>query len=195
MNAHATAFDAAKPLTGLLVYGSTHGHTATIAARIAASMAEQGVEVDVREAAAAGDAHPEHYDVVVVGGSLHRGHHQQEVTDWCQKRRSALVERPAAFFSVSLSAADDSAESRADAQRCIDEFCAETGWQPVRTEAIAGCLEYREYDVFTRQLMRLLMRRSGRPTDTSHDYEYTDWDRVDGLGREFAALALRGVAV
>ena len=36
-------------------------------------------------------------------------------------------------------------------------------------------ISYREYDVFTRQLRRLLMRRMGHPTDASHDYDYTDW--------------------
>lgn len=92
------------------------------------------------------------------------------------------------FFSVSLSAAEDSAESRAATQRCIDEFCAQTGWTPSRTERVAGCLQYREYDVFTRQLMRLLMRHQGHPTDASQDYDYTDWDAVDRLGRDIALL-------
>ena len=60
---------------------------------------------------------------------------------------------------------------------------------PARTARIAGALQYREYDAFTRQLMRLLMKRMGHPTDTSQDYDYTDWEAVDRLGRETAALA------
>jgi menaquinone-dependent protoporphyrinogen IX oxidase len=40
--------------------------------------------------------------------------------------------------------------------------------------------------------MRLLMRKMGRPTDPSRDYDYTDWDGVDRLGAEMAARA--GVA-
>ncbi len=190
MNEHA----AASQHSALLVYASTHGHTAKVAARIAAAMREQGVEVDLREVAVAGAAQPSHYDFVAVGGSLHKGRHQPELTEWAKARQPTLAEGPGAFFSLSLSAADESEESRADAQRCIDDFCEETGWRPGRTEAVAGCLEYREYDVFTRQLMRLMMRRAGRPTDASRDYDYTDWDGVERLGREFAALALGGVA-
>lgn len=101
------------------------------------------------------------------------------------------------FLSVSLSAADDSPESAAATQRCIDAFCEQTGWTPTRTAPIAGALQYREYDVFTRQLMRLLMKHTG-PTDTARDYDYTDWDGVDRLGRELAAqteTALTAVAV
>jgi menaquinone-dependent protoporphyrinogen IX oxidase len=34
--------------------------------------------------------------------------------------------------------------------------------------------------------MRMLMKRMGHPTDASHDYDYTDWEGVDRLGRELA---------
>jgi menaquinone-dependent protoporphyrinogen oxidase len=173
----------------LVVYASTHGHTAKIAARLAQAMRAQGLEVDVRDVAGAADAKPGRYGVVVVGASLHKERHQKEIVRWVTERRQALGQVPSVFFSVSLSAAEDTDEARDATQRCIDGFRDETGWTPTRTEAVAGCLEYREYDVFTRQLMRLLMRRMGHPTDASHDYDYTDWDAVDQLGREIAALA------
>lgn len=34
-----------------------------------------------------------------------------------------------------------------------------------------------------------LMRHMGRPTDASHDYDYTDWDAVDRLGLQIASTA------
>jgi menaquinone-dependent protoporphyrinogen oxidase len=173
----------------LVVYASTHGHTARIAARLARAMREQGLVVDLRDVADAIDAWPDRYEVVVVGASLHKERHQPEIVDWVAARRTALARCPSAFFSVSLSAADDTEEARAATERCVAEFCAETGWTPTRTERIAGALEYREYDRFTRQLMRLLMGRAGRPTDASRDYDYTDWEAVDRLGLEIAALA------
>jgi menaquinone-dependent protoporphyrinogen oxidase len=185
-----------KPVTGpraLVVYASTHGHTAKIAARIAEAMGERDVDVDLREVDSAADVDPASYAAVVVGGSMHREHHQPEIVEWVAARRGALNECPSVFFSVSLSAAEDTEESHANTQRCIDEFCDRTGWKPERTEPIAGCLQYREYDVFTRQLMRLLMRRMGHPTDASHDYDYTDWKAVDRFGAQLAALA--GAAV
>ena len=55
---------------------------------------------------------------------------------------------------------------------------------------IAGALQYREYDVFTRTLMRLKMRSGGHPTDPSHDHEYTDWDSVERFGHACAELAV-----
>jgi menaquinone-dependent protoporphyrinogen oxidase len=179
---------------GLVVYASTHGHTAKIAARIAEAMRAHNVDVDLRDVTSAADARPASYDIVVVGGSLHRERHQGALAEWVAARHDALNERPSVFFSVSLSAAEDTAESRADTERCIDAFCDQTGWKPTHTERIAGCLQYREYDALTRQLMRLLMRHMGRPTDASRDYDYTDWHAVDRFGARIASLT-RGTVV
>jgi menaquinone-dependent protoporphyrinogen oxidase len=176
----------------LVVHASTHGHTAKIAAHLAQAMREQGLRVDDLDVSEAADTDPECYDVVVVAASLHKVHHQAAIVDWATAHRRALEQRPSVFLSVSLSAAEDSDAAHAAVRSCIDEFCDETGWTPGRCEAIAGSLQYREYDVFTRQLMRLLMKRMGHPTDASHDYDYTDWDALDRLGVEIAGLA--GVA-
>ncbi len=180
----------------LVVYASTHGHTAMIATRIAQAMRKQGIETELRDVAGAAGVQPGDYDLVVVGGSLHKEHHQKALVEWVAARHEVLDRRPSGFFSVSLSAADDSDGSRAATQACVEQFCEQTGWTPTRTERIAGCLQYREYDPFTRQLMRLLMKRMGHPTDASQDYDYTDWPAVERFGRELAELAaLRPVSV
>ena len=176
----------------LVVYASTHGHTAKIAARVADAIRGEGVDVDLRDVADADQAYPESYDLVVVAASIHKEHHQKQIVEWVASRREGLLDGRNVFLSVSLSAAEDTDEALAAPQRCIDMFCDESGWIPQRTERIAGCLQYREYDVFTRQLMRLLMRHMHHPTDASRDYDYTDWDALDRLGRELAATA--GVA-
>ena len=178
----------------LVVYASTHGHTARIAARLVDAMRGAGLDVDLREAGQAAEAKPRRYGLVVVAGSLHREQHQKELVEWVCQRRDALAGVPSVFLSVSLSAAEDTAESHAATQRCIDAFCEETGWTPTRSERIAGALQYREYDVFTRQLMRLLMKRMGRPTDASHDYDYTDWDGIDRLAAQLARPVPAGLA-
>jgi menaquinone-dependent protoporphyrinogen oxidase len=178
----------------LVVYASTHGHTAKIATRIAQSVRERGLDVDLLDVAAAADADPTRYDVTVVAASLHKVHHQAAIVDWVSDRRAALEQRPSVFLSVSLSAAEDTEDARRAVRSCIDAFCDETGWTPGRCEPIAGSLQYREYDFATRQIMRLLMKRMGHPTDASHDYDYTDWDAVDRLGGEIAELAA-GAAV
>jgi menaquinone-dependent protoporphyrinogen oxidase len=171
----------------LIVYSTTHGHTAKIADRIARGARAAGARVETTEIEDAGDADPRDYDAVIVGASIHAGRHQPGLVRWATERAAALAERPSAFFSVSLTAADDDAEAREATDGYIESFVEETGWEPDRALPVAGCLQYREYDVFTRVLMKLLMRSGDHPTDTSRDYDYTDWDAVERFGREFAA--------
>ena len=174
----------------LLIYASTHGHTAKVADRVAETLQAEGVEVDQRVIADAGDAHPREYDGAIIAASVHEGRHQREMVDWVKHHRLALNGLPGAFLSVSLTAAEDSGEALEATRECIDDFLDDTGWTPTLSIPVAGALQYREYDVFTRLLMRMMMRRGGHPTDVSHDYDYTDWDAVERFGREFAALVV-----
>jgi menaquinone-dependent protoporphyrinogen oxidase len=172
----------------LVLYASTHGHTHKIAARIAHALEEAGALVDLRRADPKFDVSPADYDAVIVGASIHAGHHQRELAEWVRHHATSLSAMPSAFFSVSLSAAEEDDEARATARRYVDDLVEETGWSPRRTVSFAGALQYREYDFFTRLLIKLMMHRGGHPTDTSRDYDYTDWDAVERFGRDCAGL-------
>ncbi|HZB74802.1 MAG TPA: hypothetical protein VE526_01165, partial [Solirubrobacteraceae bacterium] len=43
----------------------------------------------------------------------------------------------------------------------------------------------------TRVLIRLMMRKSGHPTDTSRDHDFTDWEAVERFARECAGALRR----
>jgi menaquinone-dependent protoporphyrinogen oxidase len=171
----------------LVIYATNHGHTRKIANRIAEVLRGKGIEVDLREAT--DDSAPDSggYDGVLAAASIHAEHHQREMVEWAIANRPNLESKPSTFISVSLTAADDTEEAHKATQRCIDAFLEETGWTPTRTVSVAGALQYQEYDFFTKTLMRLMMKRGGHPTDASRDYDYTDWDRVEQIGSEFAA--------
>ena len=176
--------------TLLLTYATTHGHTAKIADHLVEALRRRVVDVDVRDVKHIGDADPAHYDAVVAAASLHAGHHQHTMVNWVKANRAKLADRPTLFISVSLTAAEDTPEARAATQRCIDDFNEETGWRPTRCEPVAGALQYREYDVFTRVLMRLKMREGGHEADPSEDHEYTNWSALEQLAEEFAAQVI-----
>jgi menaquinone-dependent protoporphyrinogen oxidase len=176
----------------LLVYASTHGHTVKLAARIAQVIEGRGVAAHVHDAGAGSAPPPSGYDAVMVGASVHGGRHQPEIVDWVKRHRRSLNGMPSAFFSVSLTAADDTEESRRATREYVDEFLDDTGWIPRETVSFGGALQYREYDFMTRLVMRVLMRRAGHTTDIWHDHEYTDWDAVERFARDCAAMAVEG---
>jgi menaquinone-dependent protoporphyrinogen oxidase len=175
-----------KPV--LVLYASTHGHTAKIAVRIAEALEHAGASVDLRRADPEDDPSPADYAAVVAGASIHAGHHQRELVAWVRRHATSLNGMPSGFFSVSLTAADDTDEARAIAGRFIDDIVEGTGWTPTRSASFAGALQYLEYDFFTRLLIKMMMRRGGHPTDSSQDHDYTDWDAVWRFGGEIAAM-------
>jgi menaquinone-dependent protoporphyrinogen oxidase len=172
----------------LVLYASKHGHTEKIASRVAQAAEREGVEVDLRPGADAAQLQPSAYDAVVVGASIHAGKHQSEIVHWARSHATTLHAMPSAFFSVCLTAAEDTDESRTATRKYVDEFLEQTGWTPTRTTTFAGALQYREYDFATRLVIRLMMKHAGHPTDTSHDYDYTDWDAVEQFGHDCAAM-------
>lgn len=172
----------------LIVFATTHGHTRKVAERIAEVLEREGLTADLREVKAAVELDLRGYDGVIAGGSIHEGHHQHELVEWTKHHARALNGLPGAFFSVCLTAADDTEESRGATAEYIDDFLDDTGWIPGETISFAGALQYREYDFMTRLLMRMLMRRGDHPTDVTRDYDYTDWEAVEAFARRFAAM-------
>jgi menaquinone-dependent protoporphyrinogen oxidase len=173
----------------LVVYATTEGQTRKIAERIGALLKDLGHSADVRDAACmAGPIALEVYEGVMVGASVHQGHHQSAARQFVCAHRAVLDRMPSAFFSVSLAAASPDLDDRRGAEQWIEEFATETGWRPILTRSIAGALRYTEYDFLKRWILKLMMRHEGGPTDTSKDYELTDWDEVTRFAGQFAEL-------
>jgi len=172
----------------LILYASTHGQTAKIATRVGGVVLASGATPHVVDVRAGADPEVGTFDLVIAGASIHRDHHQHEMVEWARKHAAALDMIPSAFFSVSLTAADDTDEALLATRGYLDRFLEDTGWTPRTTASFAGALLYREYNLPTRLLMKLIMARGHHPTDMSEDVEYTDWDAVDTFARECAGL-------
>lgn len=170
----------------LLLYATTEGQTALISERIAHMLREKGHSVEVLPAdTTQPELNPAAYDGVMVGASIHYGHHPAYLHKLVRGHRDALAARPCAFFSVSLSAGGPRPKPYA-AQRYIDKFLRKTGWQPQLAASFAGALKYSVYGPIKRRVMIVFMTLGGGETDTSRDYEYTDWDAVKRYAEAYA---------
>ena len=170
----------------LIVYASVDGQARRIAEHIAASMRGTGHEVTVTRADAPGiDRAIASHDAVVVGAAIRYGHHSRGLERAVRENRAALDARPNAFFSVSLSGGGPGAKPK-EAQRYVDEFVKRTGWKPRRSAIFGGALLYTHYNPFIRLLMRFIVGHAGGETDTSRDYEYTDWKAVERFAAQVA---------
>lgn len=178
-----------------IFYATREGHGKRVAEHIAKSLRALRYDVDlcnVKDSPESIDLQP--YEVAFVVASVHLGRHEREVVRFVRSHRLDLVRLGAPFLSLTLSEADaeDPAaplEKRmlaaADAQRMIDVFVQETGWRPAYVLPVAGALAYSKYNFFIKLVMKAIARKAGGPTDTSRDYEFTDWGALDRfvLGR------------
>lgn len=173
----------------LVLYATMHGHTGKIAAKIAEKAQESGASVELRDIDGGYAVSPHGRDAIVIGASVHAGRYERDIISWVKAHNDALNAAPSAFFSVCLTAADDTDEARSATSRYIASMINETGWQPTRSTTFAGALQYKEYDFATRLAMRLMMRLGDHPSDASKDHDFTDWEAVDRFGAECLMLA------
>ncbi len=170
----------------LVVYGSRHGCAQRIGARLAEQAQRFAHQVQLVAAKAAPP--PAGFDMVLVVASIQMGRHPRAVESWVTRYAEELSSRSTALLSVSLSAMDfDGSGSRVEARRSVERFQQLTGFRPGRIELVAGDLPYRKYNFLTRWMMKRIVAGHGGPTDTSRDYEFTDWTALEKLGEEIFA--------
>lgn len=171
----------------LAVYGTRYGQTRRIVERIAKVLRSYGHDVFTSQ----GDQLPrdfslEGFDGFLIAGSVRYGHHQRYLEDFVRRNLVTLGDKPAAFISVCGAIAGQWAPGPAEARKYVEGFLTRTGWAPSFSASVAGAVAYTNYGFLTKRIMQFISARTGRPTDTSRDWEFTDWDQVDGLGNELA---------
>lgn len=111
---------------------------------------------------------------------------------------SELSCRPSAFFSVSGAAI----ESEELAYReYVETFIKKNSWNPDLAVVFAGAIKFTQYSWLKRQVVKYLtssinskgkfyyqLTFSEKPSDTSRDYEFTDWENVEEFAEVFGRL-------
>ncbi len=172
----------------LVLYASVEGQTERIAQRIAGLLREAGHAVRLQRAGAALDLAD--CEALVVGASVHYGHHPRALARALRQRAAQLAGKPGAFFSVSLSGGGPGAKPAA-AKRYLERFLKRARWQPHHAASFGGALVYSQYGWFKRLLVLGFVAAAGGDTETSRDYEYTDYEAVAAFAAAFARTLAR----
>ncbi len=171
----------------LIAYATGHGQTGRIVQRLAAALSREHHTPVLFDVLLGPVPAIEGFDAVLVAAPVHYGKHHKAVVAFCAASREALMARPSAFISVSLSANRPTPGARREVAKSLAHFLAATAWVPRQIFPIAGALLYTKYGPFLRRVMRFFAKMAGRDTDSTRDYEYTDWGAVDSFAREFSA--------
>ncbi|QDT61428.1 Protoporphyrinogen IX dehydrogenase [menaquinone] [Stieleria bergensis] len=154
-------------MRAIVIYATCEGQTERIAKRCADVMRRSGVPTDTFNVTRndVAELAVESYDAVMLGSSLHYAEHDPRIA-WCIREH---------------------AKDRAEAEWLADEFLRNERIEPTRRACFAGALRYSKYGWLKKRMMRWIAEKSGSKTETTHDYEYTDWDTVDQFAKDFAA--------
>ncbi len=174
----------------LIVYGTTDGHTRKIAQVLAENLRAHRCSVDTLDTAGSPwRLSPEGYDGVIVAASVHIGDYQRAVRRWVGMYAPLLNSLPTAFLSVCLAVLEKETGPRQEILGIMSRFLDRCGWRPTITKMVAGALPYTRYGWLKRLMMKRIVAKAGGDTDTTRDFEYTDWNDLRNFTRDFAALA------
>ena len=177
----------------LVLYGTTQGHTRKVANAIGDTMRANGLDVDVIHVDER-EPDPARYAGVIVAASVHAGGYQKPVADWVRAHAPQLNGMPSAFVSVCLSILSKDEQGKKEAEAIPQRFLSGANWHPVVVKIVAGALLYTHYNFFVRWTMKRIVASAGGDTDTSRDYEYTDWNEVRAFAGDFGTRVARAAA-
>ena len=178
-----------------IFYATKEGHARKVAERVGAALKARTLDVtvcDVKDTDAA--AALVQSDAAVLVGSVHLGKHEPELGAFVKAHRERLDSMPAVFLSVCGAEAgaehgstlEVRAKSAAQVGEQLQAFMKATGWHPRHVRPVAGAFVFTHYNLLVRWVMKLIAKREGLPTDTSRDYDFTDWVALDEFSRSLA---------
>ena len=176
-------------------FATREGHAQQIAERIMADLRNHGFDVDIHDVRRPLQFALSHYAAAVLAASVHAGDHEREMIQFVKDHRTELSRIPTAFISVTLSEAgaqrtdatpSEHAQFVADVDKMMNKFFEETEWRPEYAKPVAGALLYSKYNFLLRFIMKRIAKKAGASTDTSQDYDFTDWADLDHFIDEFA---------
>lgn len=173
----------------LVAYASKHGQTQKIARRIETQLSARGHSVQLLDLNARRRVDLGRFELVVVGAPMHARGYPRVVQRFLLEAQAELARVPSAFFAVGLAIMSRISDGTTETRKIVDQFLAKSRFAPRLVELFAGALQYSRYDPLTRFVMRRIVAKEGGDTDTSHDYEYTDWAAVDRFAAKLAELA------
>jgi len=170
----------------LIFYGTSEGQTRKIAAFIADRFRNRSADVTVVDSASMGRGlQPRDFDAAIIAARVHAGTFPRPLVRFVRVQAKALSAMPSAFVPVSMMAARPDDASRKASAHYVRRFLENTSWTPRMVHHAAGARRYSQHGAVERWILRTVDKFAGFPADTSHDYEWTDWEALAKFANAF----------
>jgi menaquinone-dependent protoporphyrinogen oxidase len=159
----------------LVAYGTRYGSTREVAETVAATLGEQGIDTDVKQAREVRSL--DVYDAVVLGTPLYLGALHKDVRALLEKNQLALEHTPFALFALGPIKADDGLDgSRAQLMNALAKLPVPT---PASTAVFVGA-----YDpARLRFADKMLTALPASPLHGETAQDDRDWDGIRAWAR------------
>lgn len=175
----------------LILYSTRNGQTLKICQRLQSVIEQHAHQVALTPIAETDRMNLEAFDKIVIGASIHYGHHNPQVQAFINRNQSLLDSKPNAFFSVNLVARKTEKQQPAT-NPYLKKFLRRIRWKPKQLAVFAGKIDYPSYNRFDRFVIRVIMCITRGPTDPSAIVEFTDWDQVNAFGELISSMKIDG---
>ena len=166
----------------LVIYSSTDGHTKKICERIK-NLINNGNLVELFSLEEAKQIELSNFENIVIGASIRYGKHSRQLYNFIKSNKNILDEKKCAFFSVNVVARKPE-KNTAETNPYINKFLKISKWKPNKIGVFAGKVDYPNYNLIDKYIIKFIMFITKGPTDTSQSYEFTDWSKVDNFSKE-----------
>ena len=166
----------------LIIYSSTNGHTKTICERIK-NFLNDGNLVELVSLENANKVDLSNFEKIIIGASIRYGKYSEKLYKFVNLNKNILDQKESAFFSVNV-VARKSDKNTVETNPYINKFLKISKWKPKKLSVFAGKVDYPNYNLFDKYMIKFIMFITKGPIDTSQSYDFTDWSKVDTFSRE-----------
>lgn len=171
-----------------ILYLTRDGQTKKIAEYIAQTLNDDTTLISLRDIPQPSAEQLERFDCIIIGASIRYGHFDPILEQFIQQHYALLNQKKSAFFSVNLTARKAN-RNTPETNVYTRKLLSRIQWKPKLVEVIAGALFYPRYTFFDRVMIRFIMKITKGDTDTSKEYEYTDWQKVSQFAEQIRKLS------
>ena len=125
----------------------------------------------------------DNFDQIIIGASVKYGDHNKKIYNFVKNNKILLKTKKTVFFSVNATARK-SEKNKPNTNPYIIKFLKKTNWKPDHIGVFAGKIDFPNYNLLEKYLIKFIMWITNGPTDTTKTYEFTDWDAVKKFSRE-----------
>ena len=166
-----------KPI--LITYATRYGSTQEVAEQVAATLRENGLEVELQPARRVQTL--DDYSAVVLGTPLYIGRWLRDARRFLTQHQEALMERPVAVFSLGPTGEGEEEGEGVCGQ--LDEQLAGFPWlEPVAVALFGGRYDPTKLGLFHRMLASL----PASPLYQMPASDVRDWERIQAWAKDLA---------